>query len=90
MYIHTKYSSDGVLEPVKIVKIAAWLSLRGIAVTDHNTIRGGLEAQRYETEDFKIIVGSEMETDRGEVIGLFLTQEVEPGNATCVILDIQN
>lgn len=61
LHIHSKYSSDGILNPEKIVRIA---------ITDHNTIKGGLEAKKYENEDFKVIVGSEISTDRGEMIGM--------------------
>jgi len=90
LHIHTKYSSDGVLEPARIVTIAMKAGLRGIAVTDHNTIRGGLEAKNYETGNFKVIVGSEIKTDRGEILGLFLSREVKPGDAEQVIFDIKD
>ena len=90
LHIHTKYSSDGVLEPARIVKIAMKAGLRGIAVTDHNTIRGGLEAKNYETDNFKVIVGSEIKTNRGEILGLFLSREVKPGDAEQVIFDIKD
>ena len=80
LHIHSKYSSDGVLDPEKIVKIAAKRGLNGVAITDHNTIIGGLKAKNYETEDFKVIVGSEISTERGEIIGLFLKEEIKPGN----------
>jgi len=42
LHIHSKYSSDGILEPERIVKIAIKRGLNGIAVTDHNTIKGRL------------------------------------------------
>ena len=89
LHIHSKYSSDGVLEPEKIVKIAMRKGLDGIAVTDHNTIKGGLNAKKYETEDFKIIIGSEIMTERGEIIGLFLSEEVKSKDAQCVISEIK-
>jgi len=34
LHIHSKYSSDGVLDPEKIVKIATERGLTGIAITD--------------------------------------------------------
>ncbi|MEA1994103.1 MAG: PHP domain-containing protein [Euryarchaeota archaeon] len=52
LHIHSKYSSDGVLDPEKIVRIAIKRGLNGIAVTDHNTIKGGIEAKKYENEEF--------------------------------------
>jgi predicted metal-dependent phosphoesterase TrpH len=90
LHIHSKYSSDGVLEPARIVEMAMKAGLKGIAVTDHNTIRGGLEAKHYETEDFKVIVGSEIRTEKGEITGLFLSQEIKPGDAERVISEIKN
>lgn len=76
-HTHSKYSADGQGEPELMVKKAIEQGLSGIAVTDHNTIRGGVEAKKYETSDFEVIVGSEIMTDRGEVIGLFLSEEVK-------------
>ena len=76
LHTHSKYSSDGVLEPEKIVKAAKKRGLSGIAITDHNTIKGYLKAKKYENQNFKIICGSEISTERGEVIGLFLSSQI--------------
>lgn len=76
LHTHSKYSVDGFLEPEKIVETAMRRGLSGIAITDHNTIKGALKAKRYETDDFNIICGSEISTERGEVIGLFLSSEI--------------
>lgn len=89
LHVHSKYSSDGTLDPEKIVKTAIKKGLRGIAVTDHNTIKGGLEAKEYETADFKIIVGSEIMTERGEIIGIFLEEEIETRASYEVVEDIK-
>jgi hypothetical protein len=77
LHTHTKYSSDGVVEPEKLVKTAIQRGLSGIAITDHDTIKGSLRAKKYETENFEVIVGSEISTERGEVIGLFLSDEIK-------------
>jgi len=45
-----------------------------IALTDHNTIAGVLEMQRL--APFKVIVGEEIHTASGEVIGYFLAHEI--------------
>lgn len=76
LHIHSKYSYDGILEPKDIVKIAIKRGLDGIAITDHNTVKGALEAKKYETDDLKVIVGSEIKTERGEITGLFLEEEI--------------
>jgi predicted metal-dependent phosphoesterase TrpH len=87
LHIHSIYS-DGVLHPEKIVRIARDVGLSGIAITDHNTIKGGLEAKKSETADFKIIVGSEIKTNRGDLTGIFLTQEIRSRDFRAVIREI--
>ncbi|WP_424355030.1 PHP domain-containing protein [Methanobacterium sp. MBAC-LM] len=89
LHSHSKYSSDGILDPRKIIKVAFKKGLDGIAVTDHDTIKGGLEAKKYETDDFKVIIGSEVMTTKGEVIGLFLSEEIKSKDFYDVIDEIK-
>ena len=89
LHSHSKYSSDGILDPRKIIKVAIKKGLDGIAVTDHNTIKGGLEAKKYETDDFNVIIGSEVMTTKGEVIGLFLSEEIKSKDFYDVIGEIK-
>ncbi|MBI5253105.1 MAG: PHP domain-containing protein, partial [Euryarchaeota archaeon] len=51
-------------------------NLDGIAVTDHDTIKGGIETKKI-AEGIEIIVGAEIRTDRGEIIGYFLQEEIK-------------
>ncbi len=88
-HTHSKYSADGYIEPKIMVKIAIKVGLSGIAVTDHNTIKGGLEAKKYENNDIAVIVGSEILTDKGEIIGIFLTEEINSVLFTDVIEEIK-
>ena len=90
LHTHSKYSRDGWMEPKTLVKTAIKKGLAGIAITDHNTIEGGLKAKEFETENFEVVVGSEIATDRGEVIGLFLSEEVVSRNFIEVINEIRN
>ncbi len=77
------------MQPADIVKTATKKGLDGVAITDHNTIAGGVRAKEFETEDFRVIIGSEVSTDRGEVIGLFLSEEVAPGRFEDVVSAIK-
>ena len=88
-HTHTKYSSDGYVEPKMLVKVAKKAGLSGIAVTDHNTIKGGLMAKKYENYGIEVIVGSEVLTDKGEVIGLFLTEEIKSTGFLDVVNEIK-
>ncbi|BAI60735.1 putative phosphatase, PHP family [Methanocella paludicola SANAE] len=76
LHMHTIYSRDGAIKPADAIRIAKKRGLDGIAITDHDTIRGGLEALKLKTEGLDIIVGAEIKTDRGDVIGLFLNEEI--------------
>ena len=77
LHIHSKYSYDSLLRPDTIIKIAKKKGLNGVAITDHNTIKGGVEASKVnKDDDFVIIVGSEIKTEYGDVLGLFLTDEI--------------
>ena len=51
--------------------------LGAMAVTDHNTIAGALAVRQV--APFRVIIGSEISTERGEVIGLFLRDEIAAG-----------
>lgn len=85
LHTHTVYSRDGAIRPADAVRIAKKRGLDGIAVTDHDTIRGGLEARKLKPEGVDVIVGAEIRTDRGDVIGLFLSQEIRERDHLAVI-----
>lgn len=53
------------------------VGLNCIAVTDHNTIEGALAVQRI--APFTVIVGEEVFSSSGEIIGLFLNETVPRG-----------
>ena len=48
-----------------------------VAVTDHDNIRGGLEAREM-AAGFPVIVGEEIKSSKGDIIGLFLEQPIPP------------
>ena len=76
LHTHSIYSRDGAIKPADAIRIAKKRGLDGIAITDHDTIRGGLEAKKLKPEGLDVIVGAEIKTDRGDVIGLFLNEEI--------------
>lgn len=76
LHVHSKYSGDCKMEPEDILKTAEHAGLDGIAITDHDTIKGGLEASKIKS-DVEVTVGAEIRTNRGEVIGYFLNEEIE-------------
>lgn len=90
LHVHSNYSRDGYLDTKSLIKIACRKGLNGVAVTDHNTIKGGLKARNYQKKNIKVIVGSEISTDRGEVIGLFLEEEIKPKTFLEVVQEIKD
>jgi predicted metal-dependent phosphoesterase TrpH len=90
-HIHSKFSGDSAIEPAIILKVAKKRGLDGIAVTDHLTIKGGIETREMNTDpDFHVIVGAEVETDdKADLIGLFLTEEIKSRNTEDVIAEIK-
>lgn len=75
--MHTEHSGDCDTPPGVLVRRCREVGLDCIAVTDHNTIRGALLAR--ELADFKVIVGEEVKSSQGDIIGLFLSEEVPKG-----------
>jgi predicted metal-dependent phosphoesterase TrpH len=66
------------MKPKKILRIAKARGLDGIVICDHNTIKGGLEAEEINKDkNFTVIVAAEIATNAGDVTGIFLTKEIE-------------
>jgi len=85
LHVHSIYSIDSSLKPERIIKISRKKGLSGIAITDHNTITGAIKTKSLESDDFMVIPGSEITTDKGDVIGLFLNENIKPGRFIDVI-----
>ncbi len=81
LHMHTSWSHDCMVEPSELVEHAEREGLGAIAVTDHNAFGGALEAAELATElDLTVITGEEVKTaGQGEVIGLFLREEIPRG-----------
>lgn len=91
LHIHSKYSFDSFSEPNRIICAAKRKGLNGIAITDHNTIKGGIETRKInQDQNFLVIVGCEISTDIGDIIGLFLTEEIKSRNSMEVIEEIHH
>lgn len=80
LHMHTNHSWDCATDPEALMYAARRVGLTAIAVTDHNEISGALACAEF-AEDYgvQVIVGEEVKTRDGEVIGLFLVERIEPG-----------
>jgi hypothetical protein len=85
IHIHTVFS-DGLMTPEALVEfVIAKTDLNVIAVTDHDTITGGLVARAYtqhfkdQFRPFEVIVGSEITSAEGEILALFIERDIPKG-----------
>jgi hypothetical protein len=81
LHLHTSWSHDCSIDVDELLDHAEAQGLGAIAVTDHNVIGGALEAaERARGRRLTVIPGEEVKTaDQGEVIGLFLREEIPRG-----------
>jgi predicted metal-dependent phosphoesterase TrpH len=71
---HTFHSSDSITSIEAIIQAARSRGLDKLVVTDHNTIRGALEA--YQAAPDLIIVGEEIQTTMGEFLAAYVSEEL--------------
>jgi predicted metal-dependent phosphoesterase TrpH len=81
LHMHTNWSHDCAVDPADLIMYAEGSGLGAIAVTDHNVFGGALETAELAREhELVVIPGEEVKTDgQGEVIGLFLHDEIPRG-----------
>ncbi len=77
LHSHTRASRDGWMRPADLVRAARARGLHRIAVTDHNTLSGARAAQALAPD--LVIVGEEVLTTEGELLGWFVREEVPAG-----------
>lgn len=77
LHIHSQYSEDGIGSPKEIIKILQKRKLQGMAITDHNNVEGGLQAQKFAPKDFIVIPGAEISTDKGHIIALNVKENIK-------------
>jgi len=78
MHTHSEYSPDS---RTRLASQAAAIKAAGLDVvcaTDHNTIEGALRLREL-ADGFRVIVGEEVSSRDGEIIGLFLDKPVPRG-----------
>jgi predicted metal-dependent phosphoesterase TrpH len=77
IHVHTDYSFDSDLTLGQLVGFLAEEDFGCVAVTDHDTIEGALRLRGM--TDARVIVGEEISTREGHLIGLFLDEPIPPG-----------
>ena len=81
LHVHTQYSPDSLTSPARLIDRCVATGIECVAITDHNTISGALQIR--DMAQIPVIIGEEIGTRDGEIIGLFL-KEVIPRDLSAV------
>lgn len=85
LHCHTSASFDSLASPLSVVRAAAARGLTHLAITDHDRIDGALAARAAAAASpdmapgLTVIVGQEIRTSSGDLIGVFLHERIPPG-----------
>jgi predicted metal-dependent phosphoesterase TrpH len=79
LHSHTMWSGDSTTTPDEVEQAVIDSGIDVLCITDHNAVKGAQElADRLPC---RVIVGEELRTHAGEIIGLFLSERVPFGVA---------
>lgn len=79
LHSHTMWSGDSTTTPDELIEAVAATGLDVLCITDHNAIKGAVALA--DALPCRVVVGEELRTHAGEIIGLFLTEHVPFGIA---------
>jgi predicted metal-dependent phosphoesterase TrpH len=80
LHMHTNHSHDCSVPVADLLDYAEGQGLGAISITDHNVFTGAQQAvELARGRDLVVIPGEEIKTEKGEVIGLFLEEQIERG-----------
>ncbi len=81
LHTHTNYSKCSNLKPDVLLKTAKKRKLNGIAVTDHNTIKGALKVKKINKDrNFEVIMGEEISSNVGDVLAYYIKKPIRSTN----------
>ena len=83
-HIHTRFSRDSILSEKKFIEKAIERGLTHVCVTNHNNVEGAAAvrdkvAELGLTDKLTVILGEEVSTSDGEVVGIFLSRMIPRG-----------
>ncbi len=79
LHCHSSSSFDSLSKPADLVRNAKRFGLTHLAITDHERIDGAQRARDMAPDEVSVIVGEEVRTTGGDLLGLFLEEAVPPG-----------
>ncbi len=83
-HVHTRFSRDSLLTEERLISLALERGLTHVCVTNHNNVEGAIavrdRARELGVDDrLTVILGEEVSTADGEVVGIFLTRTIPRG-----------
>lgn len=84
LHSHTVYSrhwfwgTDALNTPQEMVKAAVKKGMSGLAITDHQTVKGSMVAKKFAKryKDFIVVTGTEIRTLSGDILALGIKEDV--------------
>jgi predicted metal-dependent phosphoesterase TrpH len=77
LHCHTSASADSLVPYEEYLARCEKVGIDKLAITDHNMIEAALAAKAVASE--MVIVGEEIKTELGELIGYFMSEWIPPG-----------
>ncbi len=90
IHIHSHNSNDSRSKTESIIERAVREGLGAIAVTDHNSWAGAREAARLANSRILVIPGAEIKTLKGDLLALFVDQEIRSKDFLDVVDEIRS
>ncbi|MGZ6256446.1 MAG: PHP domain-containing protein [Candidatus Limnocylindria bacterium] len=83
-HTHDRFSRDSILSEDKFIRVALERGLTHVAVTNHNNVEGAIAVRDRVAalgvdDRLTVILGEEVSTSDGEVVGLFLQRTIPRG-----------
>jgi predicted metal-dependent phosphoesterase TrpH len=76
LHCHSILSKDSLMKPKKILEHCKRIGVDKVAITDHNAIQAAMACAEIYPED--VIVGEEIQTSEGELLGYYMSEWVPP------------
>jgi predicted metal-dependent phosphoesterase TrpH len=90
LHTHTYYSKCSNLKPELMLKVIKKKGFNGVAVTDHNTIKGALKVKKLNKDrDFEVIVGEEISSDAGDVLAYYVKEPIKSTNFFDIVDEVR-
>lgn len=77
LHCHTIVSHDSLMNPKRMLARCDQIGIDKVAITDHNSINAALACAEVHPE--RVIVGEEIQTNEGEILGYFISELIPPG-----------